>query len=563
MADIQTATMKPSGTRRTLLGLLAAGIPGCANLSNTDQSPSDNATEPASDSPSDNDATAPSNRTEPDETTDTTEASEGLHIADLAVDPSQTKQVHEIEIRATIGNNGEAPISKSLPLLIDDTEITTIEISVDPDESVEITHTYRPGRIGEREVRLGEQTTTVEVTQYPENFVEQDGTRFLLNGERYFFHGTSNDLLYRAPDWYLDRVLSEARNIGLSAIRTVSIGVGPDAPDCDFNQCHQDRYSFMPEPGEFDEETFRRMDYVIYKAKQYGIRLVLPLVDNYAPSGMAQFVEWSDGASLHDDFYTNPECRRLYKEFVEGFLTRTNSYTGVEYRNDPTILMWELANEPMAHGITEDGDGGNPAPEKLQSWIEEMSAFFKRIDSNHLLGTGGHGFYPDKLYHQDKGEDFIANNQVEHIDCCSVHMYPKHWYEGEQDRVQNASEKGRDLIRQHAEDAHNVVEKPVYFGEFRPHTHVDRTASNAEQKEKERATILDNWYDAMDATNVDGALHWTFFDPYDSENNVVLTQPDEPLEGQYNGTHVVYPWDQDTVSVMQSYSETVKSKSSE
>ena len=484
-------------------------------------------------------------------------------VADLSVDPLRVKQAHQIEIKATIVNDGTAPISESLSLLVDESEIATMEISVAPGDSTEITHPYRPAVLGERTVRLGDETATFEVTKYPAAFVTQDGPKFQLEGERYFFHGTSNDLLYRSPEWYLDTVLGEARKIGLRAIRMVSIGVGPDAPDCDFEQCHQDRYSFMPEPGEFDEETFRRMDYAIYKAKQYGIRLVLPLVDNYAPSGMAQYVEWGEGASVHDDFYTNPECRRLYKEFVEGFLTRTNSYTGVEYRNDPTILMWELANEPMAHGITEDGDGGDPAPEKLQSWIEEMSAFFKQIDQNHLLGTGGHGFYPDKLYHQDKGEDFIANNQVEHIDCCSVHMYPKHWYEGEEDRVQNASEKGRDSIRRHAKDAHEIVEKPVYFGEFRPHTYVDRTAKDAEEKDGERATILANWYDAMDGANVDGAIHWSFFDPYDNENNVVLVQRDEPLEGQYNGTHVVYPWDEQTVSVMESYSEAVDSKSTE
>ena len=47
-------------------------------------------------------------------------------------------------------------------------------------------------------------------------------------------------------------------------------------------------------------------------------------------------------------------------------------------------------------------------------------------------------------------------------------------------RVRSASEKGRDSIRQHAEDAHEIVGKPVYFGEFRPHTHVDRTAPDAE-----------------------------------------------------------------------------------
>ncbi|WP_434522544.1 cellulase family glycosylhydrolase [Halorubrum sp. AS12] len=543
--------------RRRFIGFSAAGMAGLAGCP---AQPPDREGGPQHDSSEPTEETPTENSTPTDSSAEEEEAR--LLVDDIEIDPGRVEQARQVEITVTVSNEGNAAGSESLSLLVDDAELTTVDVSLDPGETAEVTHAYRPGVVGEREVKLGERTATFEVSQYPAEFVTQDGPKFLVDGERYFFHGTSNDLLYRSPDWYLNEVLAEAQNIGLSAIRMVTIGVGPDAPDCDFNRCQQDRYSFMPEPGEFDDATFRQMDRVIYKAKQYGIRLVLPFVDNYAPSGMAQFVEWSDDASRHDDFYTDPECRRMYKEFVEGFLTRTNSYTGVEYRDDPTILMWELANEPMAHGITEDGDGGDPAPEKLQSWIEEMSAFVKGIDSNHLLGTGGQGFYPDKLYHQDKGEDFIANNRVEHIDCCSVHMYPKHWYEGEEDRVQNASEKGRESIRVHTEDAHEVVEKPVYFGEFRPHTDIDRFSADAEQKDGERATILNNWYDAMDATNVDGAIHWTFFDPYDNEENVVLTDRDEPLSEQYNGYHVVYPWDEATVSTMRSYSETVREKSS-
>lgn len=540
-------------TRRRILRVgaigVASGLAGCSGKNESgDESDGDSGTSPESTATTSSDGRENADEPAPAE----------LEVESITIDPDPVLQAHEATVSASVTNAGETEEERELSIEIDGEEAIVATVGLGPGESTTIEHTYRPGRPGTRKVRAGNITGSFEVREYPSTFVTRDGTQLIRDGEPYYVHGTNNDHLYRSPEWYLDRVYASAEELGLSAIRVVSVGVGPDATDCDFAECRTDRFSFMPEPGTFDETAFRGMDYAIYKAKQYGIRLVIPLVDNWEPHGMAQYVEWSDTASVHDDFYTDEECRRLYKTFVEGFLTHTNVFTGVEYRNDPTILMWELANEAQAHGWEEaEGEGGDPAPEKLQGWIEEMSAFVDDLDSNHLLGTGGHGGYPDKLHNQGKGEDFIANNQVEEIDCCSVHMYPKHWYEGEDDRRENAIETGTESIRIHAEDAHEIVGKPVYFGEFRPHTFVDRTASDAEELEAERAAILDAWYDAMAENDVDAALHWTFFDPYDAEHATVHPDLDEPLEDQYNGTHAVYPWDGPTTAVMSDYSEAI------
>lgn len=553
-------------TRRQLLRVGAVGTAGSfAGCPQEDVSESgDDAEERTEDDGSEEEKETesdrePTEKTEPDPKAETEDlAPPDLTIQGIVVEPDPVRQAHETTVTVTVANVGDREGEWEVAIEIDSDEAAVSTVSLPPDETQTIEHTYRPGRTGTREIRVGNTTESFDVHQYPATFITRDGTEFVRDGEPHYIHGTNNDHVFRAPEWYLDRVYASAAELGLSAVRTVSIGVGPDGTDCDFAECAGDRFSFMPEPGRFGETAFRGMDYAIYKAKQYGIRLVIPLVDNWEAYGMAQYVEWSDTAEVHDDFYTDEESRQLYKAFVEGFLTRTNTYTGVEYRNEPTILMWELANEPQAQGWVEaDQEGGDPAPEKLQGWIEEMSTFVKSIDPNHLLGTGGHGFYEDKLYQRDKGEDFIANNQVEHIDCCSVHMYPKHWYEGERDRQANSIERGSESIRIHAKDAHEVVEKPVYFGEFRPHTHVDRAAPDAEEAEAERAAILDAWYDTMAEHDVNAALHWAFFDPYDADNATVHPDRDQPLEGQYNSTHNVYPWDGPTTDVMREYSTAV------
>lgn len=42
--------------------------------------------------------------------------------------------------------------------------------------------------------------------------------------------------------------------------------------------------------------------------------------------------------------------RNAFKDYVKAILMRRNSITGVLYRDDPTIMAWDLANEPWVLG---------------------------------------------------------------------------------------------------------------------------------------------------------------------------------------------------------------------
>ena len=48
----------------------------------------------------------------------------------------------------------------------------------------------------------------------------------------------------------------------------------------------------------------------------------------------------------HALFFSDPGARELYKDYVSYILGRRNSRTGQLYRDDPTILAWDLINEP-------------------------------------------------------------------------------------------------------------------------------------------------------------------------------------------------------------------------
>lgn len=57
------------------------------------------------------------------------------------------------------------------------------------------------------------------------------------------------------------------------------------------------------------ENGLERLDYVVYKARSMGIRLVLTLVNNWAEmGGMDSYVK-AFGGKYHDDFYKNEKIK--------------------------------------------------------------------------------------------------------------------------------------------------------------------------------------------------------------------------------------------------------------
>ena len=73
----------------------------------------------------------------------------------------------------------------------------------------------------------------------------------------------------------------------------------------------------------------------------------------------------------------------MYKNAMQTIMNRRNTYNGRRYNEDPTILGWDLANEPR--------NPGDPSGNTLAYWIEEMSQFAKLISPDQLITTGVEG----------------------------------------------------------------------------------------------------------------------------------------------------------------------------
>jgi hypothetical protein len=124
-------------------------------------------------------------------------------------------------------------------------------------------------------------------------------------------------------------------------------------------------------PGKFNEEAFRELDLVLQVANEQGVRLIIPLVDNWKwQGGRAEYAAFRGKSK--DDFWTDPQLIADFKETIRFVLMRTNALTGVRYGDDKAILCWETGNELFS-----------PV-----SWTREIAAYIKSLDTNHLVMDG-------------------------------------------------------------------------------------------------------------------------------------------------------------------------------
>ena len=213
-----------------------------------------------------------------------------------------------------------------------------------------------------------------------DDFVETRGIEFYLNDKPFHFIGTNcYYLMVYAADQnlrpHVDQVLEDAAAMGIKVVRTWAFNDGEDQWN-----------ALQTAPGEYQENVFCGLDYVLEKANSLNLRLILPLVNNWDDyGGMNQYVDWSSTVTKHDDFYTDANTKQWYKHHIQTVLNRENTINGRIYKQDPTIFSWELANEPRC---SSDASG-----QRLYNWISEMSAYLKSIDPSHLLSIGCEGFY--------------------------------------------------------------------------------------------------------------------------------------------------------------------------
>jgi mannan endo-1,4-beta-mannosidase len=339
-------------------------------------------------------------------------------------------------------------------------------------------------------------------------FVERVGADLRLGGAKFRFAGSNQYyLIYKSP-FMVDDVLEAAGAQGFRVMRiwgsldvgdlndgSTSVGGGPkEGVYLPYWDPAAGRPAYNDGPNGLE-----RLDYAIAKAGELGLRLVIPFVNNWNDfGGMDQYVRWRDISTppdqtwYHDSFYTDPVIKGWYKDWIAHVLNRQNTITGVRYKDDPTIMTWELGNEPRCLSAGAYPRSPDCTTETLTRWADELTTYIKGIDRNHLVSVGDEGFYckPGGEHWTEncgEGVDSEALTRLKNVDVMSFHLYPDHWG--------TTVEWGRVWIASHFATARRLG-KPAMLGEFGLR---DKSVRNPSYK---------RWLDTTFWSGGAGALYW-------------------------------------------------------
>ncbi|MBN2612268.1 MAG: cellulase family glycosylhydrolase [Bacteroidales bacterium] len=180
-------------------------------------------------------------------------------------------------------------------------------------------------------------------------------------------------------------------------------------------------------PGLFNEDAFRINDLMLSLANELKIRIIFPLLNNWKwMGGRPQYAAFRN--KHENDFWTDRELIEDFKKTIEFTLNRTNTLTGIKYKDDKAILCWETGNEL-----------GNPS-----EWAAEITAYIKKLDKNHLVMDG-----------------YFAGGKrpvrTESVNDPSIDILSSHHYETNPDETIESIAKNIEIIG---------GKKPYVIGEF-------------------------------------------------------------------------------------------------
>jgi len=268
-------------------------------------------------------------------------------------------------------------------------------------------------------------------------FVRVRGIHFSLDGRPYYFGGTNF--------WYgaylgspgmtgarerLRRELDSMCACGIENLRVM-------AASEESYMKRSVRPAFQTAPGVYDDSLLEGLDELLARMAERRMHAVLYL-NNYWQwtGGMAQYNVWAgDGPGVDPDdtsggypkfmafaarFYGDATANLLYRNYVRAIVTRRNTFNGRRYADDPTIMAWQLANEPRPGTSGADGESNLAA---FYAWVEGTAAYIHALDTNHLVSSGSEG----AVGYRWSDEYTLRLHSSRWIDYVTFHLWPLNW----------------------------------------------------------------------------------------------------------------------------------------
>ncbi len=406
------------------------------------------------------------------------------------------------------------------------------------------------------------------------SFVAVKNKQFYLNGRPLYYVGTNywyGSLLGLEKDGRrgVGRLRKELDFLKANGVTNLRMMAGAEGVGM-INGVMRVGPPLQPRQGEFNAKVLDGLDLVLDEMAKRGMKAVVFLSNNWewsggfqqyldwnglVPEGMrARKLNWDELRDIVSMFYGCEPCKAGYDKQVSLILSRTNRYNKRKYTEDPTIMAWELANEPRPMRPA--------AADAYRRWVADAAAMIKARDRNHLVTIGHEGYIGTedlKLYeeiHADKNVDYLT-----------IHIWPKNWgwFTGQAvgEGFANVVEKTLSYINQHLPVAERLG-KPLVVEEFglprdghsfdpaAPTTLRDayyaKILSFVEQHAAAHGRIsgLNFWAFGGTARPVKGQSFWKAGDNY---------MGDPPMEEQ--GLNTVFDSDESTLKVIRAAARTL------
>lgn len=198
-------------------------------------------------------------------------------------------------------------------------------------------------------------------------FVQVKNGRLVLDGKPYRFAGAN--LWYGA--WLgspgatgdharLKRELDRLKAMGVTNLRVLGAGERSPAKAAVSP-------TFQEEPGVYSQDLLKGLDVLLAEMAARDMKAVI-YVNNFWDwsGGMPAYLNWvgngpwfqqgdpnhpwPEFADYSARFYGDAKANALFRRYLLSLVGRVNTVTGKAYRDDPTIMAWQLANEPRPGG---------------------------------------------------------------------------------------------------------------------------------------------------------------------------------------------------------------------
>ena len=302
--------------------------------------------------------------------------------------------------------------------------------------------------------------------------VSPDG-QFMRYGKPYYYVG--------ANFWYgailgsegeggnrkrLHKELDFLKSIGVDNLRVL---VGADGENGVKTRVEP---SLQTAPGVYNDTILDGLDYFMNELSRRDMTAVLYLNNSWEWSGgYSMYLQWSghgkavipavDGWPAYNNyvkqFHQSDSAKVLFANYVKDIVTRTNRYNKIKYVDDPTLMSWQIGNEPRAFS--------DENKEAFARWMTDVAAQIKSLDPNHLVSSGSEGAWGCEgditLYEKIHSDP--------NIDYLNIHIWPYNWSWVKADSLQELLPQAKINTKEYI-DEHLAIagkyKKPLVLEEF-------------------------------------------------------------------------------------------------